>query len=137
VRRSDRIASFIAMIAGDGTEPEDNLSTGLYMSVVCNEIFNPADQSAFDAANAAIPTKIRDQFGGGWYAMKTTCANYPKNNLQAQLKQPVTSAVRTWLSTMFRRAAAKSAIGDPRRRKALRRVIGAATGKAIAAQGPF
>ncbi len=96
-RRTDRLTSFFSMLAGGSGE--DNLSTGLYMSVLCGELFNPADQAVFDSANAAVPLKIRDQFSGGWYGMKTACANYPKHTMQAQLKQPVTSAVRTFVSS--------------------------------------
>ena len=98
-RRTDRVVPFFQMLVGDGTEGEDNLSTGLYESVVCNEIFNPADQTASDTANATVPQKIKDQFGAGWYSMKTECANYPKNNLQADLKKPVVSSVRTFVSS--------------------------------------
>ena len=97
VRRTDRIAPFFSMVlAGEG---EDNLSTGLYLSVVCGEIFNPPDQGAFDRANAGVPVKIRDQFSSGWFGMIQTCAAYPKHAMQAELNQPVASAVRTFVSS--------------------------------------
>jgi len=97
VRRTDRLTGFFQTVAGDGGE--DNMSMGLYLSVVCGELFDPPDQAAYDTANAAVPAKIRDYFGASWFSMKQLCATYPKRGMQSQLKAPVTSAVRTFVSS--------------------------------------
>jgi pimeloyl-ACP methyl ester carboxylesterase len=103
VRRTDRIAPILEAIFGGGGGGDDGggISTGLYYGVVCSELFNPADPTAFDTINAAVPSTIRDIFEPGWLSMIDQCAAFPKADpsLQAQLKMPVMSAVRTFVSS--------------------------------------
>lgn len=97
-RRVDRVQGFIATALtnlGSG----DGVSQGLYNSVVCGEIFNPPDQNAFAQMNAGVPADIIDLYGGSWFGLMDRCSAWPVGNLQAQLAQPVTSAVRTLVSS--------------------------------------
>jgi len=97
VRRTDRIASFLGQFGGGGGG--GGISAGLYYGVVCGELFNPPDANAFDAANAGVPQNIKDLFGGSWQSMLAQCQEWPKHSLAATMKQPVTSAVRTFVSS--------------------------------------
>jgi len=96
-RRTDRVNDVLAQFlqwAGGG----DGISVGLYYSVVCGELFNPPDETAFDTANAAVPSKIRDIYGGSWYGLLDTCSTWPVGNFQTALAAPVESAVPTLVS---------------------------------------
>lgn len=98
VRRTDRISSFLATwleALGGGSD----ISTGLYYGVVCGELYNPTDASAPATLNAGVPAAIVDLFGGSYYSLESVCSTWPKGNLQATLQQPVTSAVRTLVSS--------------------------------------
>jgi pimeloyl-ACP methyl ester carboxylesterase len=97
-RRVDRIQSFIAT-AIINLSSNDGVSSGLYNSVVCGEIFNPPDQNAFGQLNAGVPSDIIDLYGSSWFGLMDRCSSWPVGNLQAQLAQPVTSAVRTLVSS--------------------------------------
>jgi pimeloyl-ACP methyl ester carboxylesterase len=103
VRRTDRIAPILEALFGGGGGADDGggTSTGLYYGVVCNELFNPADPTAFDTINADVPATIRDVFKSSWLGLLDQCATYPKADpsLQAELKLPVMSAVRTFVSS--------------------------------------
>ncbi len=96
--RIDRVGDFIGDLffnfGGGG-----DLSTGLYYSVVCNELFNPPDNTAFDTANAAVPTEIRDIFSFNWFGMLDTCANYPLGPERPTLSEAVTSDVRVFVAS--------------------------------------
>lgn len=97
-RRVDRVGSFLAtaivnLSSGSG------ISAGLYNAVVCGEIFNPPDPNAFGELNAGVPADIVDLFGGSWFSLMDRCSSFPVGNLQAQLAQPVSSAVRTLVSS--------------------------------------
>lgn len=97
-RRTDRVGDFIANLFynfGGGND----ISTGLYYSVVCNELFNPPDESVFDTANAGVPAEILEIFGWNWYTMLNECASYPLGPQRPVLSQAVTSPVRTLLSS--------------------------------------
>jgi len=97
-RRVDRVGSFIATTLnnlGSG----DGVSTGLYNAVVCGEIFNPPDQNAFGELNADVPSDIVDIYGGSWFGLMERCTTFPRGNLQTELAQPVTSTVRTLVSS--------------------------------------
>jgi pimeloyl-ACP methyl ester carboxylesterase len=98
-RRTDRIGQVLEAILGGDFGA--GISTGLYNGVVCSELFNPPDENAFDVANVNVPAPIRDLFSGGWFSMLDTCAFYPKADpsLQTELQQPVTSDVRTFVSS--------------------------------------
>ncbi len=101
-RRTDRIGPILeAIFSGFGGGEGGGISQGLYYGVVCSELFNPATLTAFDDANAGVPADIRQLFEGSWFGMLDLCASYPKADpaLQAQLKAPVTSAVRTFVSS--------------------------------------
>jgi pimeloyl-ACP methyl ester carboxylesterase len=97
IRRTDRIEPFFEMLGGG--EGGNGISTGLYYSVVCGELFNPPDTAAFDNANTAVPTAIKDLFSTSWYGLLDACSTWPVGNLQAQLQAPVTSNVRTLVSS--------------------------------------
>jgi pimeloyl-ACP methyl ester carboxylesterase len=96
VRRTDRIADFLGGFGGGGGS---GISAGLYYGVVCGELFNPPDQTAFETANQNVPQFFKDLYGGSWSSMLSQCEQYPKGTLQATLKQPVTSGVRTFVSS--------------------------------------
>ena len=98
VRRTDRIQSYLASWLS-ATGGDRGISTGLYYGVVCGELFNPPDPNAVANATVGVPPAYMDIFGGGNQSVEDTCANYPKGNLQAQLALPVTSAVRTLVSS--------------------------------------
>lgn len=97
-RRVDRIGPILDAVFGGGG---GSISSGLYNGVVCSELFNPPNLDAFDQANAGVPADIRDLFSGGWFQMLDACASYPKADpsLQAELAVPVTSSVRTFVSS--------------------------------------
>lgn len=97
-RRTDRVGDFLGdMLTNFGGS--DDLSTGLYYSVVCNELFNPPDENAFDDANGSIPSIYVDIFGGNWYGMLDYCTNsYPLGPQRPTLSQAVTSDVRTFVA---------------------------------------
>jgi pimeloyl-ACP methyl ester carboxylesterase len=97
-RRTDRIETFLSNVlssVGGGS----SISTGLYNSVVCGEIFSPPDANAPAVLNAGVPTEIVEIFGGSWFSLQSTCETWPAGNHQAALAVPVTSAVRTLVSS--------------------------------------
>jgi hypothetical protein len=98
IRRTDRVnnilATYLQAVGGD-----NGISQGLYMGVVCNELFNPPDTNAPTTANPGVPQAFMTIFGDGFDYMAQACASYPKLNLQATLAQPVTSTVRTLVSS--------------------------------------
>jgi pimeloyl-ACP methyl ester carboxylesterase len=98
IRRTDRISSFLATWL-EALGGSSDISTGLYYGVVCGELYNPTDPSAPTTLNAGVPADIVDLFGGSYYSLESTCSGFPKGNLQSTLKQPVTSAVRTLVSS--------------------------------------
>jgi TAP-like protein len=75
------------------------VSTGLYYSVVCGELFNPPDEGAFDAANAGVPDQIRTIFAPSWYGLLNYCPTWPVGDPRPELSQPVTSGVRTLVNS--------------------------------------
>ena len=97
IRRTDRINDFLAAWLELGGF--SGISIGLYYSVVCGELYNPPDPAAFDAANAGVPQPFIEIFGGSYFGLLDTCSTFPLGNLQAQLNQPVTSPVRTLVSS--------------------------------------
>ncbi|MBA3454278.1 MAG: alpha/beta hydrolase [Deltaproteobacteria bacterium] len=97
-RRIDRVESFFGT-ALSNLSSSAGVSEGLYNSVVCGEIFNPPDQNAFGQLNAGVPSDIVDMFGGSWFSLMDRCSSWPVHNMQAQLAQPVTSAIRTLVSS--------------------------------------
>jgi pimeloyl-ACP methyl ester carboxylesterase len=99
-RRADRIEEFLEAVLGSG-ESVPLGSTGLYNGVLCNEIFNPPDPDVFDELNADVPPDIVALMGDTWFGMMSLCASWPvaSASLQAQLAEPVTSPVRTLVSS--------------------------------------
>ena len=97
-RRVDRIETTLANWLS-ATGGGHGISTGLYYGVVCGEMFNPPDQSAVATMNAGVPQSFMNTFGGGWQSVADSCASFPKHAMQAQLAQPVASAVRTLVSS--------------------------------------
>jgi pimeloyl-ACP methyl ester carboxylesterase len=97
IRRTDRINNFLATWLQ--ATSSSGISTGLYMGVVCGELYNPADPTAPTTANAGVPEAFIDLFGGSYYSLEQRCTTWPKGDLQASLQQPVTSAVRTLVSS--------------------------------------
>lgn len=96
VRRTDRVSSILASWLEADT---NDISRGLYYSVVCGELYNPPDPNAVEAANVGVPSAIMDIYGGSYYSLAETCSTFPKGNLQTTLSQPVTSTVRTLVSS--------------------------------------
>ena len=98
IRRTDRIQSYLSSwLAASGNDR--GIATGLYYGVVCGELFNPPDPNAVATATAGVPQAYIDIFGGGHQSVSEVCATWPKGNLQAQLQQPVSSGVRTLVSS--------------------------------------
>jgi pimeloyl-ACP methyl ester carboxylesterase len=97
VRRTDRIENFLAAWLGLGGF--GGISTGLYYTVVCGELYNPPDPDAFDAANAGVPQAFLDIYGGSYFGLLDVCSTWPVGNLQTELALPVTSSVRTLVSS--------------------------------------
>ncbi|HEY5924742.1 MAG TPA: alpha/beta fold hydrolase [Kofleriaceae bacterium] len=96
IRRTDRVNNFLATwLQAD----RGDISMGLYYSVVCGELYNPADPNAPTVANQGVPAAFVNLFGGSFYSLEAACTNWPKGNLQASLAQPVTSSVRTLVSS--------------------------------------
>jgi pimeloyl-ACP methyl ester carboxylesterase len=98
IRRTDRISNILSSWL-QATSGDDGISPGLYYGVVCGELYNPPDPSAPGTATAGVPQAYIDIFGGSYESLSYTCDTYPKGNLQATLSQPVTSAVRTLVSS--------------------------------------
>jgi pimeloyl-ACP methyl ester carboxylesterase len=100
-RRTDRVGPILDALLSNFGGGGAGISTGLYYGVVCSELFNPPNLNAFDQANANVPSDIRDLFSGGWFGMLDQCASYPRadESLQTELQQPVTSSVRTFVSS--------------------------------------
>lgn len=98
VRRTDRIQSYLAAWF-NATGGDRAISTGLYYGVVCGELFNPPDPNAVATANVGVPQAFIDIFGGGNASVEDTCSTFPKHAMQAQLAQPVSSGVRTLVSS--------------------------------------
>jgi len=97
IRRTDRVGTIIgAYIDADRAS---DVSRGLYYSVVCGELYNPPDPNAFDAANLNTPQEYIDLFGGSYFGLEDTCQDWPKHTMGAQLAMPVTSNVRTFVSS--------------------------------------
>lgn len=97
-RNVARVQTFLEPLIARLFQGSD-VSSGLYNSVVCGEIFNPPDPSAFDTLNAGVPQYIIELFGGSWFSLAERCESWPRGNHQAALAQPVTSAVRTLVSS--------------------------------------
>jgi len=95
VSRTDRIESFLATWLG--RDFGGDISMGLYYSVVCGELYNPADPNASANENAGTPQRFIDMFNDSGIAAQ--CSQFPKGNLQSTLKQAVTSNVRTFVSS--------------------------------------
>ncbi len=98
IRRTDRINSFLANWF-QALEGGNGVSMGLYYGVVCGELYNPPDDTAPTTLNAGVPQAFIDLYGGSFYSLEQACADWPKHDLQASLAQPVTSAVRTLVSS--------------------------------------
>lgn len=96
-RRVDRVAGFLGAWLEQGGA--STLSFGLYYSVVCGELYAPPAAGAFEAANADVPEPFVQLFGGSYYNLLDFCQSWPTGNLQAELAQPVTSAVPTLVSS--------------------------------------
>jgi pimeloyl-ACP methyl ester carboxylesterase len=96
-RRTDRINDYLALWLGFGEF--GGISTGLYYTVVCGELFSPPHPGAFEAANEGVPAGFVNLFRDSYYSMVDFCQSWPVANLQGELAQPVTSAVRTLVSS--------------------------------------
>ncbi len=97
-RRTDRVGDFLGSTLVNLSGPS-GIATGMYYSVVCGELFNPPDETAFDTANAALPAKIRAAFSYNWPRMLDTCAAWPKGTPRPTLIEAVTSAVPTFVGS--------------------------------------
>jgi pimeloyl-ACP methyl ester carboxylesterase len=86
-RRTDRVVDFLGPVLADMRE--SSIAYGLYTAIVCGELFNPPDDDAPGDANAAVPTAIRDLFGGTWSWYREECTSWPKHTLANPLRQPV------------------------------------------------
>jgi pimeloyl-ACP methyl ester carboxylesterase len=93
-RRTDRINDFVGQLLAWAGQ-DRGISTGLYYSVICGELFNPPDQNAFADANQGVPQLIQDLYSGSWYNDLDLCPQWPVGDLQDELSMPVTSSVPT------------------------------------------
>lgn len=97
VGRTDRVNDFVAtwlQAVGGG-----NLGYGLYYSVVCGELYDPPAPDAFEDANAGVPDAFVQLFGGSYFGLLDFCQGWPTGDLQAGLRQPVSSSVPTLVSS--------------------------------------
>lgn len=102
IRRTDRVSSILAnylQAVGGHDDNGGGVSRGLYFGVVCGELFNPADANSPTTANEGVPQAFVDIFGGSFDYIGAVCDTYPKGNLQTALAQPVTSSVRSLVSS--------------------------------------
>lgn len=97
-RRTDRVGDVLGQMIEWFSDSGD-MSAGLYYSVVCGEIFNPPDLSAFDIASAGVPTTISDIFVTAFYGTANYCDSWPKGEPIEGLNEPVTSDVRSLISS--------------------------------------
>ncbi len=97
IRRTDRVNTVLANYLD--ADRDSRISTGLYYSVVCGEMYNPGDPNDFDVANAGVPDEFVDMFGGSYFSLAERCLGWPRGDMQASLEQPVTSSVRTLVSS--------------------------------------
>lgn len=95
-RRTDRLSDFLTQVFDTYLE-DRGIAAGMYYSVVCNELFNPPDPGAFDAANADVPAAIRDAFSYNWPALLQACEVWPVGAPQPALTEAVSSDVPTLL----------------------------------------
>jgi len=96
--RTDRVNDVIAgWIESDVTSSD--VSRGLYYGVVCGELYNPPDPNAPTNMNIGVPQGIIDIFGGSWESLDSVCSTWPKHSMGVAMSQPVTSAVRTFVSS--------------------------------------
>ncbi len=98
-RRTDRVGETVAAWVVAASSSGGDGSAGLYASVVCGEQFNPPDESAFDEINADVPASLREAFARSWNYFLENCASWPVGAPRSELSQPVTSAVRTLVSS--------------------------------------
>lgn len=96
-RRTDRVNDFVAAWAERGGA--STISRGLYYSVVCSELYDPPTPGAFEAANADVPAPFVELFGGSYFGLLEACRDWPTGGVQPQLAQPVTSSIRTLVSS--------------------------------------
>lgn len=81
-----------------GQSGDGGVSTGLYYSVVCGELFNPPVPSAFDQANVGVPQAIQDAIRpSAWDGLITACETWPKGPSMPVLTEAVASDVPTLL----------------------------------------
>jgi len=95
--RADRVNDLLAMVF-EGGGGGGSISYGLYYSIVCGEIFNPPDFTAPETLNAGVPQGYIDLFDS-FSSLASTCESWPKHDMQTALAQPVTSSVRTLVSS--------------------------------------
>jgi hypothetical protein len=74
------------------------ISNGLYYAVVCGEQFNPPDLTAAETLNEGVPQTYIDMYDS-YASLADTCSSWPKHSLGTSLAQPVTSSVRTLVSS--------------------------------------
>lgn len=105
VRRTDRVDDFLAawigaLIGAHGPTGAGGggLSRGLFYGVVCGELFSPPTPNAFETATAGVPAVLRDIFASNYDSTAGICQTWPSSGLESELSQPVTSAVRTFVS---------------------------------------
>lgn len=98
-RRTDRIGAVLGSIIDQQSGGDGGVSLGLYYSVVCGELFNPPDPSAFDSANAEVPADIRDIYGASWTGLLNFCPTWDLGDPRPELGQPVSSGVRTLINS--------------------------------------
>lgn len=98
IRRTDRVSAFLAtwLLAEAGRR---RVSSGLYLGVVCGELYNPPDPSVVGPAIAGVPSAIVELYGGSYDGLDISCTDWPKHTLGASLAQPVSSSVRTLVSS--------------------------------------
>jgi pimeloyl-ACP methyl ester carboxylesterase len=97
IRRTDRIQNFLSQWLQ--VDVGGGISTGLYFGVVCGELYNPPDPAQPDASLTNVPQAIIDIYGSSYHGLQQFCSSWPKGALQASLQQPVSSAVRTFVSS--------------------------------------
>jgi pimeloyl-ACP methyl ester carboxylesterase len=98
-RRSEVVEIVLPMLLSQSVEP--NVARGLYMSVVCDELFNPLLGEDIETVIAAanLPEPLAEYARRDHTAIAEGCAEWPRRELDPEINEPVVSNVRTLLSS--------------------------------------
>jgi len=98
-RRTDRVVDLLLAIFMNQSAAAGQLAQGMYYSVVCGELFNPAPaESVFTDAIEGLPEPIVEALSPTWYQLQSSCSQWPLGRPLPELSALVTSDVPTLIS---------------------------------------